>query len=189
MPKQLHFKLTDDELKLIEQAMQTDQRAVVRQRATAMRLLHLDYPVAEVALILGVTAASVYGWVRRWQQQGLSGLANRPKAVKPRKVTESYQHALERALDAAPADYGYPFAVWTLERLRDHLTQETGVQVSIQWLSVLLSQQGYVYRRPKHDLTHLQDPLAKQQAIELLNVLKKEPKRVLSSFSLWTKRP
>lgn len=81
MQKQLNFHLTDDELALVEQAMQSDQRAIVRQRATALRLLHLEYAVAEMATILGVTAASIYGWVRRWQQQGLPGLANRPKQV------------------------------------------------------------------------------------------------------------
>lgn len=189
MPKQLNFQLTDDELKIVEQAMQADQRPTVRQRATALRLLHLRYPVAEVATILAVTPASIYGWVRRWQQQGLDGLANRTKAVPPRKVTVSYQQALQQALDTPPATFGYSFAVWTLERLRDHLTQATGVQVSIQWLSRVLSEQGYVYRRPKHDLTHLQDPAAKQQATELLEELKKGRKQVLSSFSLWTKHP
>jgi transposase len=187
MPKQLNFQLTDDELKLVEQAMQSDQRAAVRQRATALRLLHLGYEVAEVATILAVTAASIYGWVRRWQQQGLPGLANRAKHVPPRKVTASYEQALEHALASDPASYGYPFVVWTLERLRDHLTQETGVHVSIQWLSVIMSEHGYVYRRPKHDLTHLQDPTAKQNAIELLAELKKGRKPALTSFSLWTK--
>lgn len=187
MPKQLNFNLTDDELKVVEQAMQTDQRPAVRQRATALRLLHLGYPVAEVARILAVTAASIYGWVRRWQQQGLPGLANRPKQVQRRKVTESYQQALQQALDRPPSAYGYPFALWTLERLRDHLTQTTGIQVSLQWLSVVLKQAGYVYRRPKHDLTHLQDPLAKQQAAEFLQALKKERRPVLSNSSLWTK--
>lgn len=187
MPKQLNFKLSDEELKVIEHAMQSDQRPAVRQRATALRLLHLGYPVAEVATILAVTAASIYGWVRRWQQHGLPGLANRPKPVERRKVTASYQQALEQALDSPPAAYGYPFVIWTLERLRDHLTRQTGVQVSIQWLSVVLKQQGYVYRRPKHDLTHLQDPTAKRQAAELLEALKRGRKPVLSGFSLWTK--
>jgi transposase len=120
---------------------------------------------------------------------GLPGLANRPKAVSRRKVTESYQQVLEQALDSPPGAYGYPFAIWTLERLRDHLTQTTGVQVSLQWLSVVLKEQGYVYRRPKHDLTHLQDPTAKSQAAALLEELKKGHKQVLSGFSLWTKRP
>ena len=78
-------------------------------------------------------------------------------------------------------------AVWTLERLQAHLLQETGIQVSIQWLSVVLNDLGYVYRRPKHDLTHLQDLNAKQQARELLEELKKAPKLVLSSSSLWMK--
>lgn len=189
MPKQLHFHLTDDELKVIEDAMQHDQRGVVRQRATALRLLHLKYPVGEVATMLAVTAASIYGWVRRWQEQGLAGLANRPKQVQPRKVSARYREVLEQALASEPATYGYPFAVWTLERLREHLLRETGIQLSIQWLSVVLEAEGYVYRRPKHDLTHLQNLDAKQQALELLEALKKAPSLPLSSSSLWTKHP
>lgn len=62
------------------------------------------------------------------------------------------------------------------------------MQVSIQWLSVVLKQTGYVYRRPKHDLTHLQDPVAKQQATVWLDELKKGHKPVFSNSSLWTKR-
>lgn len=189
MPKQLHFQLTDEELKLVEAAMQSDQRAVIRQRATALRLLHLNYPVAEVAQILAVSIASIYGWVRRWQEQGLVGLANRPKQVAPRKVTANYRQVLEQSLASEPATFGYSFAVWTLERLQAHLLHETGIQVTIQWLSKVLNEMGYVYRRPKYDLTHLQDLNAKQQAIELLEELKKVPHPVLSSSSLWMKRP
>lgn len=189
MPKQLKFELTEAELKLVETAMQTDQRAIVRQRATALRLLHLDYAVAEVASILAVTSATVYGWVRRWHEGGLGGLANRPKAMKRRKVTESYQQALERALAQPPLTFGYAFAVWTLERMRDHLARETGIHVSIVWLRKLMTEAGYVYRRPKHDLTHLQDPIAKQQATAWLETLKKGRNPVLTDFSLWTKHP
>jgi hypothetical protein len=51
-----------------------------------------------------------------------------------------------------------------VERLRDHLARVTGVHLSISRLRTLLRQQDYVYRRPKHDLTNLQDAETKATA-------------------------
>lgn len=189
MPKQLKFQLSDDELALVEEAMHHDARAPVRLRATALRMLHRGYRVAEIASVLDVTEASVYGWVRRWQEGGLPGLANRARLVERRKVTESYRQALSEALEQAPSVYGYSFANWTLERLRDHLATRTGVHITESWLGTLVREAGYVYRRPKHDLSHLQDPEAKQRAADWLDDLKRGPRRGLSNSSLWTKRP
>jgi transposase len=189
MPKQLNFRLDEQELKQVEQAMKHDARAEVRQRATALRLLHRGQKPNEVAALLAVSGASVYSWMRRWETEGLEGLGNRPKQPGRRKVTTAYCEALEQALATEPAAFGYGFAVWTLERLRDHLSRETGISLTVQWLSVLLDDLGYVYRRPKHDLTHLQNANAKQQALELLDELKKGTTTMLSNSSLWTKLP
>jgi len=65
----------------------------------------------------------------------------------------------------------------------------TDISLTVQWLSVLLDDLGYVYRRPKHDLTHLQNAQAKQQALELLDELKKGATTMLSNSSLWMKLP
>jgi transposase len=138
--------------------------------------------------MLAVSVASVYTWIHRWEAAGVEGLANRPKQPGKRKVTPRYCQELEQALESEPASLGYPFAVWTLEHLRDHLTRRTGIGLTVQWLAVLLDEMGYVYRRPKHDLTHLQNPDAKQQALELLEELKKGHTTTVSNFSLWTKR-
>ena len=70
-----------------------------------------------------------------------------------------------------------------------HLANETGVVVCERTFRTILAEQGYVYRRPKHDLTSLQDQEAKAEAVETLEMLKKKPKPVKSSFSLWTKQP
>jgi hypothetical protein len=51
----------------------------------------------------------------------------------------------------------------------------------------LLKQHGYVLRRPKHDLRHRQDPVARDQAQATLEALKKRQAQTISSSSLWTK--
>ena len=116
-------------------------------------------------------------------------LANQPKGRLKRKADEAYCQALEEAIEHDPGDYGYPFAVWAVERLRDHLERETGVRLSVSHLRVVIRKQGFVYRRPKHDLTSLQDPEAKEQARELLEALKKGHSQTTKlGSSLWTKR-
>jgi hypothetical protein len=52
----------------------------------------------------------------------------------------------------------------------------------------LLKARDYVLRRPKHDLRHRQDPVAKAEAQETLEELKKSQSQTISSSSLWMKR-
>jgi transposase len=79
--------------------------------------------------------------------------------------------------------------MWTVERLRDHLERKTGVHMSVSRLRVVIRKQDYVYRRPKHDLTSLQDPDAKEKARERLEALKKGRSQATKlGSSLWTRR-
>jgi transposase len=82
---------------------------------------------------------------------------------------------------------GYAFSIWTTERLRLHLKAKTGIELKPTQFKALLKENGFVYRRPKHDLSNLQDAKARQAAEEWLEELKKEPKKAKSTFSLWTK--
>ncbi len=66
---------------------------------------------------------------------------------------------------------------------------KTGIELKRTQLRAVLKDNGFVYRRPKHDLTNLQDAKARQAAQEWLNELKKAPKKARSTYSLWTKAP
>jgi transposase len=94
----------------------------------------------------------------------LKGLYYRPKTGRPRKSNPEYRHLLEETLESDPASYGYHFTVWTSDRLRQHLEQQTGISLSRGRFALLMEEIGYGYRRPKRDLTTKQDQDAKQQA-------------------------
>jgi transposase len=189
MPKKIEFTLTKDEITQVKQAIKRDKRPEVRQRAMAIRMLGEGQRPSEVAEFLSVTMPSIYGWWQRWKEGGIDGLANKPHKPGKRKAVAAYRQALDEALNKEPSEYGYNFAIWTRERLRDHLKQETGVKLSINWLGEVMKAEGYEYRRPKHDLTHLQNQTEKELAKELLDELKKTSSQTISSSSLWTKRP
>ncbi len=189
MPKKIDFTLTNDELTAVQQAIKKDKRPEVRQRATVVRMLAEGQQPAEVADLMSVTVQSIYGWWHRWEAGGIEELANKPYEPRKRKADEKYLQALDEALSKEPEAYGYCFAIWTRERLRDHLTEVTGVEMSIGWLGEVMKARGYVFRRPKHELTHLQDAVEKEAATELLEEFKKRSSETISSSSLWTKRP
>ena len=181
------YPLKPKELTDVERAMRQDKRAEVRQRATVIRLLHLGHKPTEVAEQQMVSVPTIYNWHKLWREHGIEGLANKPKTGRPAKATEAYCQKLEEALEKEPSEYGYRFAIWTSDRLRTHLEKETGILLSEGRFRALLKKRGYRYRRPKHDLSHLQDEKAKRQAEKLLDGMKKRASETISSSSLWTK--
>lgn len=188
MPKLLNFQLTQEQAMQVEQAKRKDKRAEVRQRATAVHLLHQRYEASEVAKLLSVTVQAIYQWYHRFVQGGIEGLANQPKGRPKAKADTMYRQALEQTLAAEPSELGYDFAIWTVERVRDHLAHTTGKFLSISRLREILREEQYVYRRPKHDLTNLQDLEAKAAAQAQIEELKKAQEITISTSSLWTKR-
>lgn len=189
MPKTLDFKLTEADLELVAKGINQDNRPEVRQRAMGLRLLHEGQTPKEVAQLMSVSQPTVYDWHHRWQENKLEGLANRAKSGRPRKADDNYVALLEQLIDQDPQALGYSFTIWTAQRLRLHLEKETGILLGATQFKALLKENDFVYRRPKHDLTELQDTEAREAAEAWLDGLKKAPKQVRSTYSLWTKAP
>jgi transposase len=181
------YRLKPKEEAEIEKAIRQDKRAEVKQRATVIRLLHLGQKPEVVAEQQMVSVPTIYNWHKLWREHGIEGLANKARPGRKPKATEAYSLKLEEVLSKEPSDYGYHFAIWTSDRLRAHLEKETGIQLSEGRFRALLKKKGYRYRRPKHDLSHLQDKAAKKQAERLLEEMKKRASETISNSSLWTK--
>ncbi len=189
MPKQINYQLSKSELEQVEKAQKTGSSPQVRQRATGIRLLHKGKKPAEVAELLNVTISTIYEWHKRWREGGNDGLEDEPRCGRPQLATAEYCTKLEALLESDPQELGYGFTLWTLDRLIAHLAKETGISMSDETFRNVLERNGYVYRRPKHDLKPLQDAAAKETAEELLESLKKKPKLAKSNYSLWMKQP
>jgi len=192
MPKRIDFHLKPEALQQIEQAIQSAPEPEVRQRAIALRLLHLGQSPDQVAQVVLVTANTIYDWHKRWREEGLAGLRDRPRSGRPNKADSAYVALLEQLLKTDPADLSLPFTIWTINRLRLYLHEQTGILLSYTRFRSLLSRLGYRWKQPKHDLGHLQDTSAQAVAKEVLDWLKKTsrtPPTAKPSSSLWMKRP
>jgi transposase len=188
MPKARDYHLTEQGMAEIEAAIRRDKRPEVRQRCTVIRLLHLGHKPEQIAEMQAVSKPTIYGWYDRWCSGGVEALANKPKSGRPLKADDEYTAVLEEVIEQEPSELGYDFAIWTVDRLRAHLEKKTGISLSESRFRALMKRKGYRYRRPKYDLSHLQDKDAKAKAADLLDELKKRSSETISHSSLWTKR-
>lgn len=189
MPKKINYTLTTEQLQEVKTAIKTHPSLRVRQRAQMIRLLHLGYKAEEVGNLLSVSGALVYMWHGRWRESGIAGLVDKPKSGRPKAGGDEYRQKLAEVIEREPQSLGYGFNVWTAKRLLAHMEKETGVQIHENTLLNMLAELDYTFRRPKHDLSNLQDKQAKEVAAEILEELKKKPNEVKSNYSLWMKRP
>ena len=148
-----------------------DGRAV--RRGQVIRLSARGMAPRRIADLLERSWSGVRKTINRFNREGLASLSDKPRRGRPRKSDDRYVGLLKQAVQSNPHESGYPFACWTLERLRQHLALKTRVILSAAHLSRLLAEHGVVYRRPKHGMTHLRDPKEYDEKKAFLALVKK----------------
>lgn len=190
MSRKLDYTLAQDQLAELEQAINSSPYPAVRQRAIAIRMLPLGPSPQQVAQVVMVTSHTLYAWHKRWREQGIAGLRDGHRTGRPAKADQAYLKELERLLDRDPHPLDLPFTIWTINRLRLYLAEQTDILLSYTRFRALLSREGYRWKEPKHDLSHLQDRPAQETAEQVMDWLKKtSPLTPLPTpnSSLWTK--
>ena len=68
-------------------------------------------------------------WLKRFNQEGLSGLEDRPRPGKPRTYQAEQRSQLVVTALTNPLELDLPFACWTLDRLQAYLNEEKGIPI------------------------------------------------------------
>lgn len=150
--------LSEEESREMDEALRRWRDAVEVRRVRAVRLSSRCWPVPRIAEALDVTRTSVRRWIRLYEAEGLEGLKTTPRPGRPAKVDDEYKRLLVQVVETPPRRLGYSFNRWTLAHLGLYMDRDTGVTVSPSHLRKILRELGYVYKRPRHDLSHKRDP-------------------------------
>ena len=73
-----------------------------RQRAQAILLSVRGFTIEALWSILDVRRDAISGWIDRWEEEGLLGLYDRPRAGRPRIYTEVEINLLKTLVDEEP---------------------------------------------------------------------------------------
>ena len=99
------------------------------ERAQIVWRAHRGERVPAIARALGVSAATVRLWLKRFNAGGVDGLADAPRSGRPPVYTPDEVGAVIAASLTKPDDLDLPFGSWTLDRLTAYLqdTRQLGI--------------------------------------------------------------
>jgi transposase len=135
------IRLTASERKLLKRWVRTPT-APYRQvlRAKVVLLAAAGHPNAHIAERLQVTGNTVRKWRRRFSQQGLVGLRDRPRSGRPRRFPAAVVAEARAIACELPATRGTPTSRWSLADLREELlvtglVEEISTTTLWRWLA------------------------------------------------------
>ena len=140
-----------------EEAEQLRQLATSRtesvrivQRAKVIQLM-LDTPrlPAEKAGKLAGYRSKYAGrkWVKRFNQHGIPGLSDKRRPGRPPDHTEDVRSSLISLALQKPDSLGYPFVLWTLERLQVAFKERCGMHLSKSTIWSWVNNEGLKWKR------------------------------------------
>jgi transposase len=86
-------------------------------------------------------------WVRRFNQYRVAGLQDRARPGRPPTHDEAVRSAVIALAVQKPDTLGYPFKLWTLERLQQALEEREGIHLSDSTIWEWLAAEGLQWKR------------------------------------------
>src|SRR4051794_11516538 len=138
---------TADERRTLEQlaASRTAQARLVERARLLLAIADGRRP-SQVARDLGVPKPTVYTWIHRFNDRGLGGLEDRPRAGRPPTYTAEQRAEVVAAALTDPKRLDLPFGCWALDRLRDYLNEQEGIPIKRSRIGEILVDQGLKWR-------------------------------------------
>jgi transposase len=152
MRKRVHLRtLTAEEVSEVKRLAASGKesiRLVQRARIIALMLEDGTLYASKAALKAGFSSATVGAlWVKRFNEQGLAGLQDKARPGRQPVHTPETRSALVSLATQKPATLGYPFQLWTLERLQRAFGERHGTHLSDSTIWEWLAAEGLEWKR------------------------------------------
>ena len=86
-------------------------------------------------------------WVKRFNEKGLAGLLDKERSGRPHVHSQEIRSALLDLALQKPSNLGYPFALWTLERLQRAFKERHGTHLSDSTIWTWVEAEGFRWRK------------------------------------------
>jgi transposase len=140
----------------LRRAFQAGDLPLVK-RVTALLGIARGEPVEQVAAGVGVSASSVYAWLRALLLEGVAGLRVRWRGGRPSKLTTAQRQRLAALVDAGPQAAGFPTGCWHALLIQQVIQREFGVTYNVHYLAALLRSLGFSFQKARFVADHLDE--------------------------------
>jgi transposase len=152
MPKRVRLRSVSEQEQAQLRKLVASRTAPVRlvQRARLIQAM-LDDPsfsAAEAARSVGFDNPDAGArWVRRFNEGALAALEDRPRSGRPAEHDQVLRGKLVSLALQKPRSLGYPFALWTLERLQGAFHEREGVHLASSTIWEYIEAEGLTWKR------------------------------------------
>jgi transposase len=152
MPRRLRLRelteLEKREIARIANSRTEPVRRVQRAKIIAAMVEDPDLPASHAGHRAGYRSDTPgWEWVKRFNERGLAGLEDEPRPGHPRTHDEAVRSGLISLALQKPDTRGYPFKLWTLERLQAAFQEQHGVHLSDSTIWSWLDEEGLAWKR------------------------------------------
>ena len=151
MPKRIELRpvtvAEKTEICRLAKATSEPLRRVKRARIIAVMLADPTLPSTEAGVRAGFSGATGTKWVVRFNEQGIAGLEDQPRSGRRRIHDEKVRSNLISLALQKPRTLGYPYTLWTLERLQVAFRERHGVHLSDSTIWTWLDNEGLKWKR------------------------------------------
>jgi transposase len=152
MPKRIRLRpLTTDETSEIQRLAVSRKepiRLVQRARIIAAMDNDPELTAMEAGFRAGFKSNSTGAmWAKRFNEEGLVGLEDRPRPGRKPTHSQKVRSALISLALQKPRSLGYPFELWTLERLQRAFKERQGVHLSDSTIWTWMDEEGFKWKR------------------------------------------
>jgi transposase len=105
----------------------------------------------EIAAFLRTTRQSVAKWIRKYKDDGLYGIRDRPKGHRKKRLSQAQEEQIQGWLDQRQSPQGEPYH-WTVDKIKIAIEEQYGVAYSRSRVGYLIQEWGFKPKvpRPKH---------------------------------------
>lgn len=151
----------ETEIRRISASRKEAHRLVQRAKVIVAMLDEAELHASDAGLKAGFRSKQMgINWIKRFNAEGLVGLEDKPKAGRPRTHSQNVRSALIALARQKPESLGYPFKLWTLERLQIAFRERNDVHLSDSTIWEWIEAEGFRWKRQEswfHD-TEKADP-------------------------------
>ena len=152
MPKRIKLrtltKKEEAEIKRIAHSRTESIRMVQRARIIEAMVKDPKLAASRAGEQVGFKGAPMgIHWVKRFNEEGIAGLKDAERAGRPPTHTQEVRSALLDLALQKPRNLGYPFELWTLERLQKAFKARQGLHLSDSTIWTWVEDEGFRWRK------------------------------------------
>lgn len=171
----IQVKLSENEV-LELQSFRKQASSRDSEKALMILMNNEGKTVPEIAKTLKRHGHTVREWIKRFQKNGINGLARNYSPGRPSEKRDSAKEYMKEILGKSPEDYKYLDKVWTIPLLMHQLKKQLGKCISGKTISRALKDLGYSYKRPSK--TTCKKTISQEKRREMFQIMLDEIKQL-----------